>query len=91
MAKAMLIHDASGHTGDSSDLLFLDVDGVLHPVDTDYSFSSKFFSHLPPLEELLREFEFVDVVISSDSHRSQTCVRSRQLPETALALPAVRE
>uniref|UniRef100_UPI000D3D2AF5 HAD domain-containing protein n=1 Tax=unclassified Variovorax TaxID=663243 RepID=UPI000D3D2AF5 len=53
-------------TGDSSDLLFLDVDGVLHPVETDYSFSSRFFSHLPLLEELLREFRSVDVVISSD-------------------------
>jgi len=54
------------HTGDSSDLLFLDVDGVLHPVGVDYSFSSRFFSHLPLLEELLREFRSVDVVISSD-------------------------
>jgi len=53
-------------TGDSSDLLFLDVDGVLHPVGVDYSFSSRFFSHLPLLEELLREFPSVDVVISSD-------------------------
>ncbi|SDY35895.1 hypothetical protein SAMN05518854_101878 [Variovorax sp. YR266] len=53
-------------TDDSSDLLFLDVDGVLHPVETDYSFSSRFFSHLPLLEELLREFRSVDVVISSD-------------------------
>jgi len=32
----------------------------------DYSFSSKFFSHLPLLEKLLREFKSVDVVISSD-------------------------
>ncbi|WP_244164298.1 HAD domain-containing protein [Variovorax atrisoli] len=47
-------------------MLFLDVDGVLHPVETDYSFSSRFFSHLPLLEELLREFRSVDVVISSD-------------------------
>ncbi|MEJ1130732.1 HAD domain-containing protein [Variovorax sp. CCNWLW225] len=53
-------------TDDSSALLFLDVDGVLHPVGTDYSFSSKFFSHLPLLEELLREFSSVEVVISSD-------------------------
>ena len=53
-------------TGDSGDLLFLDVDGVLHPVEADYSFSSRFFSHLPLLEELLREFSSVDVVISSD-------------------------
>jgi hypothetical protein len=66
VAEATLTHDATGHTGDSSDLLFLDVDGVLHPVGVDYSFSSRFFSHLPRLEELLREFESVDVVISSD-------------------------
>ncbi|MGJ7524908.1 HAD domain-containing protein [Variovorax sp. GB1P17] len=66
MVEAMPIHDVSGRTGDSNDLLFLDVDGVLHPVGTDYSFSSRFFSHLPLLEELLREFESVDVVISSD-------------------------
>ncbi|MGJ7558535.1 HAD domain-containing protein [Variovorax sp. RB3P1] len=62
----MPIHDASGRAGDSNDLLFLDVDGVLHPVGTDYSFSSKFFSHLTLLEELLREFSSVDVVLSSD-------------------------
>jgi hypothetical protein len=61
-----LTHDAFGHTGDAGDLLFLDVDGVLHPVETDYSFSSRFFSHLPPLEKLLREFTSVDIVISSD-------------------------
>lgn len=53
-------------TGDSSDLLFLDVDGVLHPVETNYSFSSKSFSRLPLLEDLLREFPSVEVVISSD-------------------------
>ena len=66
MVKAMPIHDAPGRAGDSSDLLFLDVDGVLHPVGADYSFSSKFFSHLPLLEELLREFKSVEIVISSD-------------------------
>lgn len=66
MAEAMLIHDAFGRTGNSSDLLFLDIDGVLHPIDVDYSFSSRFFNHLPRLEALLREFESVDVVISSD-------------------------
>lgn len=54
------------HTDASSDLLFLDIDGVLHPVETDYSFGGRFFSHLPLLEELLREFRSVEVVISSD-------------------------
>ncbi|SEL82136.1 hypothetical protein SAMN05518845_111266 [Variovorax sp. YR750] len=53
-------------TADSRKLLFLDIDGVLHPVGKDYSFSSRPFSHLPLLEELLREFRSVDVVISSD-------------------------
>lgn len=66
MAEATPTHDVVGRTGDSSDLLFLDIDGVLHPVGVDYSFSSRFFSHLPRLEELLREFDSVDVVISSD-------------------------
>lgn len=52
--------------GYSNDLLFLDVDGVLHPLNIDYTFSSRFFSHSPLLEELLREFRSVDIVISSD-------------------------
>jgi hypothetical protein len=71
-AEATLTHDATGHTGDSSDLLFLDIDGVLHPVGVDYSFSSRFFSHLPRLEALLREFDSVDVVISSDWRRAES-------------------
>ncbi|WP_454905030.1 HAD domain-containing protein [Variovorax gossypii] len=68
----MPIHDASGRAGDSNDLLFLDIDGVLHPVGADYSFSSKFFSHLPLLEELLREFRSVDIVVSSDWRRAES-------------------
>jgi len=72
MAEATLTHDAVGRNGDSSDLLFLDVDGVLHPVGADYSFSSRFFSHLPRLEALLREFDSVDVVISSDWRRAES-------------------
>lgn len=56
----------NSRAADSSELLFLDIDGVLHPVGTDYSFSSRFFSHLPLLEDLLREFKSVDIVISSD-------------------------
>ncbi|MBD9665455.1 hypothetical protein IB278_15895 [Variovorax sp. VRV01] len=47
MAEATRTHDVSGGTGDFSDLLFLDVDGVRPPVGEDYSFSSRFFSHLP--------------------------------------------
>lgn len=72
MAKATLTHDAFGRTSDAGDFLFLDIDGVLHPVGVDYSFSSRFFSHLPRLEELLREFDSVDVVISSDWRRAET-------------------
>jgi hypothetical protein len=72
MKKAMPLHDTPDRTGDTRDLLFLDVDGVLHPVVTDYSFSSRFFSHLPLLEELLREFKSVDVVISSDWRRAES-------------------
>ncbi|AGU47785.1 hypothetical protein VAPA_1c06550 [Variovorax paradoxus B4] len=59
-------------TGGFSNLLFLDVDGVLHRVGADYSFSSRFFSHLPLLEELLREFKSVDVIISSDWRRAES-------------------
>jgi hypothetical protein len=66
MAEATLAHGATGRTSDSSDLLFLDVDRDLHPVGGDYSFSSRFFSHLSPLEELLREVKSVDVVIPLD-------------------------
>jgi hypothetical protein len=72
MAEATPTHDAVGRTGDSSDLLFRDVDGVLHPVGMDYSFSSRFFRHLPRLERLLREFDSVDVVISSDWRRAES-------------------
>jgi HAD domain in Swiss Army Knife RNA repair proteins len=75
MAEATLTHDATGYTGDSSDLLFLDIDGVLHPVGVDYSFSSRFFSHLPRLEVLLREFDSVDVVISSDWRLAESIER----------------
>ena len=51
MTEAMPIHNVSGRASDPSNLLFLDIDGVLHPVGADYSFSSRFFSHLPLLEE----------------------------------------
>ncbi|WP_256220072.1 MULTISPECIES: HAD domain-containing protein [unclassified Variovorax] len=74
----MPIHDAPGRAGDSSDLLFLDVDGVLHPVGADYSFSSRFFSHLPRLEELLREFRSVDIVISSDWRLAESIEQLQQ-------------
>jgi hypothetical protein len=78
MAEATLTHDAFGRTGDFSDLLFLDIDGVLHPVGADYSFSSRFFSHLPRLEELLREFRSVDIVISSDWRLAESIEQLQQ-------------
>jgi hypothetical protein len=78
MEEAKLTHDAFGRRGDSSELLFLDVDGVLHPVETDYSFRSKFFSHLPLLEELLREFPSVDVVVSSDWRLAESVEQLQQ-------------
>jgi hypothetical protein len=70
--EAMPIPNVSGCASGSSGLLFLDVDGVLHPVGADYSFSSRFFSHLPLLEELLREFKSVDIIISSDWRRAES-------------------
>jgi hypothetical protein len=72
MVEAMLSHNVSSRTSDSSDLLFLDIDGVLHPVGADYSFSSKFFSRLSLLEEILREFKSVDVIIASDWRRAES-------------------
>lgn len=84
MVKVMPIHDAPGRAGDSSDLLFLDVDGVLHPVGADYSFSSRFFSHLPRLEELLREFRSVDIVISSDWRLAESIEQLQQYFSTDL-------
>lgn len=43
-------------------ILFLDFDGVLHPVSAKVA---DCFSHLPRLEKVLREFPHVQVVISS--------------------------
>lgn len=43
-------------------ILFLDFDGVLHPIP---SHDKQFFSCLPRLEALLREFPKVQIVISS--------------------------
>lgn len=42
-------------------ILFLDFDGVLHP----RSYGEKPFSSLPRFEAVLRDFQFVDVVIAS--------------------------
>ncbi len=43
-------------------ILFLDFDGVLHPIPTD---ARGHFCHLPRLEEFLRKHEQVQVVVSS--------------------------
>ncbi|MEJ8850819.1 HAD domain-containing protein [Variovorax rhizosphaerae] len=46
-------------------ILFLDFDGVLHPVHDGEFAGPPVFCHLPRLERLLREFPRVDVVITS--------------------------
>lgn len=50
-------------------ILFLDFDGVLHPYASRPDLSdaeNKFFSYLPRLEAVLRDFPDVQVVVSSD-------------------------
>lgn len=59
-------------------LLFLDFDGVLHPeyipgeTPGRYRVNQDHFSCLPRLESLLREFEDIDVVISSTWRETRT-------------------
>jgi hypothetical protein len=43
-------------------ILFLDFDGVLHP---EPCFKREYFCHLPLVEQILREFPWVELVISS--------------------------
>lgn len=43
-------------------IIFLDFDGVLHPRPVD---RRGIFCHLPNLEEILREFPYIKIVISS--------------------------
>jgi HAD domain in Swiss Army Knife RNA repair proteins len=50
-------------------ILFLDFDGVLHPYSPwphDETVRSQYFMHLPRLENVLRDFVDVRVVIASD-------------------------
>lgn len=42
-------------------ILFLDFDGVMHP----RAAAGKYFTNLPRLEAVLRDFEFLNIVISS--------------------------
>lgn len=56
-------------------ILFLDFDGVTH---SDGCFSANFFCRLPLIEEVLREFPSVKIVISSswrDHHPLDTLMR----------------
>ena len=56
-------------------VVFLDIDGVLHPYvpgQHDESVRSNHFAHLPRLESVLRDFPGVDVVVTSDGKRYQT-------------------
>ncbi|MFZ6676222.1 HAD domain-containing protein [Undibacterium sp. Xuan67W] len=46
-------------------ILFLDFDGVLHPFSARHDQEQQFV-HLPALEELLREFPTLQIVVSSE-------------------------
>jgi hypothetical protein len=50
-------------------ILFLDIDGVLHPEGV---MAAAYFQHLPRLEEVLRRHPTVDIVISSTWRESHT-------------------
>lgn len=56
-------------------LLFLDFDGVLHP----RSPGKKLFCNLPRLEAVLREFNFVEVVIASTWREDMDLGQLREL------------
>lgn len=56
-------------------ILFLDFDGVLHPRAP----GERLFCNLPRLEALLREFEFVEVVITSTWREDMTIVQLQGL------------
>ncbi|WP_145979430.1 HAD domain-containing protein [Ramlibacter tataouinensis] len=56
-------------------ILFLDIDGVLHPVGCR---SARLFERLPLLERLLREHLQLQVVISSSWRETRTLERLRQ-------------
>jgi len=56
-------------------ILFLDFDGVLHPIPTK---DRNLLCHIPPLETVLRAFPQVRIVISSWWRASQTIHELRE-------------
>lgn len=70
-------------------ILFLDFDGVLHPEYEDqFTPVDQVFCHLPRLEETLRDFPNVDIVISSMWRYQFTLdqLRTRFSPDIALRI-----
>lgn len=58
-------------------ILFLDIDGVLHP-EPSYR-EDHLFCHLPRLEKILRDFPSVEIVISSTWRETRTIEELRAL------------
>ncbi len=70
-------------------ILFLDFDGVLHPDYENYDRpDTELFCHLQRLEEILRDFPDVDIVISSMWRYQFTLdqLRARFSPDIALRI-----
>ena len=61
-------------------ILFLDFDGVLHPMfpreDLKHA-ENQHFSYMPRLESVLRDFPHVDIVVSSDWRKMHTLEQLR--------------
>ena len=73
-------------------ILFLDFDGVLHPqYDGEPTPVSEVFCHLPRFESVMRDFPYVDIVISSTWRIQFTLeeLRSRFSPDIAARIIGV--
>lgn len=78
--------------GLNSMILFLDFDGVLHPqYDGEPTPVSEIFCHLPRFKSVMRDFPFVDIVISSTWRNQFTLeeLRSRFSPDIAVRIIGV--